>query len=335
MRHQHRQTQHSTDCSREPSEPGQDLTFKGGSRAGAALVIPTNPSTPGGARRQQLPQGTKAGLVNQQHPGGQIQVGKAQTPHLHSHCSQLFSPRLIVSGGLRAAGTCNAACRASYCFAPHSKQPRCLSKRFLQAVSSLPPTTANCFNAAFKAAGLHFRAHTCALHSPLYWSPQAYPGSFRSLMSWLILVCLPSKQQQEQSQGSLSTALTGWWSRECWGTSHKSPVNPQNPHAHSKTAFISLNSHQQKYSFPLQVTKGTVVLPSSPSQQQGLCFALGHAKICIHNHTNKSISLTGTWIQASTPVPATKVLHKKYIKHQYTLFPPLKSLKCLGKPSIL
>lgn len=49
MRHHHRQTQHTTDCSREPSEPGQDLRFKGGSRAGAALVIPTNPSTSGGA----------------------------------------------------------------------------------------------------------------------------------------------------------------------------------------------------------------------------------------------------------------------------------------------
>lgn len=170
----------------------------------------------------------------------------------------MFSPRLIVSGGLRAGGTCNAACRMSYCFARHSKQPR-----LLQAVSSLPPTTANCFNAAFKAAGLHFRAHTCALHSPLYWwSPQVYPGSFRSLMSWLILFVCPPSSSKSRAR-ALSTALRGWWSRECWGTSHKSPVNPQNPHARSKIASISLNSHQQKYSFPLQVTKGTVVPPSS------------------------------------------------------------------------
>lgn len=34
-------------------EPGQDPTVEGGNRAGAALVISTNPSTPGGARRQQ------------------------------------------------------------------------------------------------------------------------------------------------------------------------------------------------------------------------------------------------------------------------------------------
>lgn len=47
------------------------------------------------------------------------------------------------------------------------------------------------------------------------------------------------------------------------------------PNAHIKTASISLNS---QYPFPLQVTKGTVVLPCSLSQQLGLGFAPEHAK---------------------------------------------------------
>lgn len=229
----------TSESSREPSEPGQDPTFEGGSGAGAALVIPTNPSTPGGAAPTR-----NKGLVNQQHTGGQIQVGKAQAPHLDSYCSHLLSPGPILSGGLRAEGTCNAACRASYCFAPHAKQPQCLSKTFLQAVSSLPPTTANGFNAALKHLGCTL-GHTHKPSIPLF--PDDLPKYIQVTLGLFFIVlaypCFSALQAAARAEPGLSQHWSNrWWSRECWGTSHKSPVDPQNPHAHIEIASISLNS---------------------------------------------------------------------------------------------
>lgn len=116
------------------------------------------------------------------------------------------------------------------------------------------------FNAAFKAAGLHFRAHTC-VHVLMI-----SPGIPRFLQVFfnVLFLCPPSSSQ------STARALPALVQR---GDRVGNVVVPP---SHIKTASISLNSN---YPFPLQVTKGTVVLPCSLSQHQGLCFALEHANL--------------------------------------------------------
>lgn len=139
---------------------------------------PTNPSTTGGARRQQLPQEQRQGWRTSSTQEGKPRSGKPRH-HLHSYSSHLLSPKADF-------------CQEGWGQKEHVTQPaeQVIASSTFQAApvpfqeipfGSLIFTSNHCklvlmlgvffkygFNAAFKAAGLHFREHTCALHSPLY-----------------------------------------------------------------------------------------------------------------------------------------------------------------------